>query len=76
MQPEVNQLLPTREVFRVGLQKALEHVGEVSHIELVVEVCRRFAEVVANLVRMMFINSARFFFISLSKRDAYVNEQS
>lgn len=51
VQPEVNQLLPTSEVLRVGLQKALEHVREVSHVELVVEVCRRFSEIVANLVR-------------------------
>ena len=49
MQPKVNQLLAMHEILRMSLEQALEHIGEVSHIELVVEVCRCFPEIVANL---------------------------
>lgn len=45
----MNQLLAMHEILRVSLEQALKHVGEVSHVEFVVEVCRCFAEIVANL---------------------------
>lgn len=37
------------EILRVSLEQALKYVGEVSHVELVVEVCRCFPEVVTDL---------------------------
>lgn len=45
----MDQLLAMHEMLRVSLEQALKHVGEVSHVEFVVEVCRCFPEVVANL---------------------------
>ena len=37
------------EILWVGLEQALKHVCEVSHVEFVVEIRRRFAEIIANL---------------------------
>lgn len=49
VEPKVNQLLAMHEILRVSLEQALKHIGEVSHVEFVVEVCRCFAEIVADL---------------------------
>lgn len=45
----MNQLLAIHKILWVSLEQALKHVGEVSHVEFVVEVCRCFSEIVANL---------------------------
>lgn len=49
MQPQVNQLFPVHEVLGVSLEQSLEHVGKVAHVEFVMEIGRRFAEIVADL---------------------------
>lgn len=51
MEPKTDQLLSLSEIFRVCLEQSFEHVGEVPHVELVVEICRGFAERVAHLGR-------------------------
>lgn len=45
----MNQLLAMHEILRMSLEQALKHVGEMSHVEFVVEVCRCFPEIVADL---------------------------
>lgn len=49
VEPEVNQLFSMHEILRMGLEQTLKDVGEVSHVEFVVEIRRRFAEIVADL---------------------------
>lgn len=49
VEPKVDQLFAMHEMLRVSLEQALKHVGKVSHVELVVEVCCCFPEIVANL---------------------------
>lgn len=51
MKPKTDQLLSLHKVGRMCLEQALEDIGEVPHIELVVEICRRFTERVAHLMR-------------------------
>lgn len=49
MQPEVDQVFSVRDVAGVRFQKALENIGEMPHVELIVEIRRRSAEVLAHL---------------------------
>lgn len=51
VKPKADQLLSLNKVERVCLEQALEDIGQVPHVELVVEICRRFPERVAHLMR-------------------------
>ena len=50
MQPQVDKLLPVHEVVGMRLQNTLEDIRDMSHVELVVDIRDRFAEVVVHLV--------------------------
>lgn len=49
MQPEVDQVRSVRDAVGIRFQEALENIGEMSHVELIVKVHRRPTECLAHL---------------------------